>query len=162
MALGSARWVTAGLSGDERGDAVTQVPSSRPGPYFDHVFVYGTLRRGGANDINRLEPPPRWVGLADIAGTLFDLGAYPGARLGGRGRIRGEVYAITAELERRLDEIEEVWPQCKDEYARRAVEVVVAGCDRPLTCLVYEINPRYLEGRAAIDGGDWIAARSAS
>ena len=39
-----------------------------------HVFVYGTLRRGEDNDITRLLPPPRFIGVARIAGTMYDLG----------------------------------------------------------------------------------------
>ena len=70
-----------------------------------YVFVYGTLRRGGSNDINRLAPAPVWVGEASIAGTLYDFGRYPGVVLGGEGRVVGEVYGIDASLERVLDEI---------------------------------------------------------
>lgn len=95
--------------------------SSQP---LRHVFVYGTLRRGEERDINRLTPAPRWVGHASVAGTLHHLGAYPGLVLGGQGLVRGEVYEISPELERQLDEIEEVWPQQSGEYIRR--EVLVA------------------------------------
>lgn len=63
-----------------------------------HVFVYGTLRRGDDNDITRLKPEPVFVGSAAIAGTLYDLGAYPGIQLGGEGLVHGEVYAIALEL----------------------------------------------------------------
>ena len=54
-----------------------------------HVFVYGTLRRGGSNDITRLLPAPRWVGFAQVAGMLFHLGAYPGMTLGGDRAVHG-------------------------------------------------------------------------
>lgn len=121
-----------------------------------HVFVYGTLRRGQANDITRLSPAPRLVGNALVRGTLFDLGNYPGLRLEDEGGpVRGEVYAIGAELEARLDEIEAVYPQQHDEYVKRQIPVVVNG--RTLTCLVYEVNPVYLPGRAVMAGGDWLA-----
>ena len=30
-------------------------------PKPGHVFFYGTLRRVGSNDINRLEPLPVWL-----------------------------------------------------------------------------------------------------
>ena len=40
-----------------------------------HVFVYGTLRRGQANDINRLLPAPRYVGQGVITGVMYHLGA---------------------------------------------------------------------------------------
>lgn len=121
-----------------------------------HVFVYGTLRRGGSNDITRLEPAPVWVGKARIAGTLYDCGRYPGVALGGGGLVAGEVYAVDAVLERILDEIEEVYPQQTDEYLKREVEVLVAGA--VLQCLVYELNPRYVGPQMpVIAGGDWLA-----
>ncbi|MFN4361786.1 MAG: gamma-glutamylcyclotransferase [Hylemonella sp.] len=119
-----------------------------------HVFVYGTLRRGEANDINRLHPPPQFLGQARIHGALYDLGPYPGVILGGEGWVLGEVYAISAALEQQLDVIEEIAPAPSGEYARRHLEVEVAG--RLLRCLVYEIHPARVHGRARIPGGDWL------
>lgn len=123
-------------------------------PQEQHVFVYGTLRCGEANDINRLRPAPRLLGSARIRGALYDLGPYPGAILGGEGWVAGEVYAITAALEQRLDEIEEVAPVPSGEYTRRHVEVEVAGL--LVRCLVYEIDPARVRGCRLIDGGDWL------
>jgi gamma-glutamylcyclotransferase (GGCT)/AIG2-like uncharacterized protein YtfP len=122
-----------------------------------HVFVYGTLRRGQANDINRLLPAPRFVGLTQISGVMVHLGAYPGVVLGPSGAVVGEVYAIEPELERVLDEIEEVFPQGRDEYFKRALRVTVG--ERQIDCLVYEINPAYVEGRPVIASGDWVQGR---
>ncbi len=126
-----------------------------------HVFVYGTLRRGDVRDITRLRPAPQYVGLASVAGVLYDLGPYPGAVLGGPARVTGEVYAISAELERQLDVIEEVWPQQTGEYRKQTVRVRL---DQPqalsgaveLDCLVYEINPARAAGQPVITGGDWL------
>lgn len=122
-----------------------------------HVFVYGTLRRGDDNDITRLKPEPVFVGSAAIAGTLYDLGAYPGIQLGGEGLVHGEVYAIALELEEQLDEIEELYPQQRDEYFKRIVPVAVQ--ERTFACIVYEINPKYVVGRAILPGGDWARER---
>lgn len=122
-----------------------------------HVFVYGTLRRGEANDINRLQPAPRFVGSARLHGDLFHLGRYPGVILGGPGWVQGEVYVITPALERQLDAIEEVYLQRTDEYIKREVPVQVGL--RLIPCLVYEINPRYTAGRPRIAGGDWVVGR---
>ena len=128
-----------------------------------HVFVYGTLRRGQANDITRLAPKPVYIGAGSIAGTMYHFGAYPGVLLGTRTkggdvangpRVVGEVYAIEAELERLLDEIEEVYPQRRDEYARREVELSVGG--RAYRCLVYEVNPLYAAAAPVIGSGDWL------
>jgi len=126
-----------------------------------HVFVYGTLRRGDVRDITRLRPAPQYVGLASVAGVLYDLGSYPGVVLGGPARVTGEVYAISAELERQLDVIEEVWPQQTGEYRKQTVRVLL---DQPqalssaveLDCLVYEINPARAVGQSVITGGDWL------
>ncbi|MEQ1659177.1 MAG: gamma-glutamylcyclotransferase family protein [Hylemonella sp.] len=122
-----------------------------------HVFVYGTLRRGEANDINRLRPAPRYLGQARICGVLYDLGPYPGLVLGGTDPVLGEVYAIVPELERQLDVIEAVAPVPSGEYARRHVELVLDG--RPLRCLVYEIDPLRVSGRPRITTGDWLRRR---
>jgi len=123
------------------------------------VFVYGTLRRGGINDINRLAPRPVFQGSACVWGRLFDLGAYPGLLLAsasdqGACVVWGEVYAIDAALEGQLDLIEEIQGRPDDEYFRRQVSVKLG--EQSLVCLVYEINPVRLVGRPLIDHGDWI------
>ncbi len=131
-----------------------------------YVFVYGTLRRGDERDITRLAPAPRWVGPGVIPGVMYHLGAYPGVVLGrsdaavgeAAGHVVGEVYAIDAALERTLDEIEEIYPQRKDEYFKRNVLVRVGS--RELSCLVYEINPACVKGKPVIASGDWVKARA--
>lgn len=127
----------------------TQVPQ-----VARYVFVYGTLRRGEQRDINRLQPAPIYMGGGQTNGTLYDLGHYPGVRLGGPRWVQGEVYQITPELERQLDEIEEVWPQQTGEYARREVLVECAGTALP--CLVYEAADARTQGRALIESGNWL------
>lgn len=132
--------------------------STNPPAATRHVFVYGTLRRGGSNDITRLAPAPRFVGRAQVLGQMFDLGAYPGLILGkspGEGApVQGEVYAISPALEVLLDEIEEVFPQATGEYAKLMVDVLVNGA--ALQCIVYEINPARTAGKPVIAGGDWF------
>lgn len=134
-----------------------------------HVFVYGTLRRGDDNDITRLSPSPRYIGPGLIHGVMYHLGAYPGVVLAqpsdagaaqAGGIVVGEVYAIEPELERILDEIEELYPQEKDEYAKRLIPVIV-GRER-LSCIVYEINPAYVKCKPIIASGDWVRDRRAS
>ena len=122
-----------------------------------HVFVYGTLRRGEANDITRLLPSPRFVGCAAICGAMYHLGRYPGVVLAGEGSVQGEIYAIDAELERQLDAIEEVYPQQTGEYAKREIGVVLDG--RELRCIVYEINPIHVQHAPLLVDGDWVAAQ---
>jgi len=120
-----------------------------------HVFVYGTLRRHGRNDIARYRPAPVFVGEASIAGTLYDLGAYPGIVLGGVGRVKGEIYRVEPEVEAALDLLEEVAEDDSGEYIKREVRVAVDA--QWLDCLVYEIHPSRIAGQPVIGDGDWIA-----
>lgn len=120
-------------------------------------FVYGTLRQGDDNDINRLSPSPIFVSGANVAGTMYHLGSYPGVRLGGPEEVIGEVYAVTEELEKKLDAIESDYPAQSGEYAKREVAVQVAG--QSLNCFVYEINPIYAQGKPVILSGDWVKDR---
>lgn len=120
-----------------------------------HVFVYGTLRRLGRNDIARYRPAPVLVGEASIAGTLYDLGAYPGIVLGGAGRVKGEIYRIEAAVEAALDLLEEVAEDDSGEYIKREVRIALDA--QWLDCLVYEIHPSRFAGHPVIGDGDWIA-----
>ena len=132
--------------------------STPPSPATRYVFVDGTLRRGGSNDITLLAPAPRWVGTAQVAGQMYNLGAYPGLVLhAGQeqgARVQGEVYAIEPALEAVLDEIEEVFPQATGEYAKREMDVLVD--EATVRCIVYEINPARTVGKPLMAGGDWF------
>lgn len=121
-----------------------------------HVFVYGTLRRGGRNDINRLAPAPEYVGMGEVRGTLYHIDWYPGLTLGGEEAVTvvGEVYRIAPELEAVLDRIEQIVPGADSEYFKREVDIAVGGA--AMRCLLYEINPARVRGRQVIGHGDWI------
>ena len=127
-----------------------------------YVLVYGTLRRGEQRDINSLLPTPLFKGYGKTPGMLYHLGDYPGVRLGGSQFVHGEVYQICPELERQLDEIEEVWPQQTGEYTRQHVGVTftdasAASSATPnLTCLVYEVASKRIAGMPVIATGDWL------
>lgn len=120
-----------------------------------HVFVYGTLRAGGSNDIRRHGRAVQAIGIGSIDGTLYDLGAYPGATLQGQGRVLGEIYAITPEVEAALDRLEGIRPDDNGEYRRRSVRVLVEERGE-IDCLVYEIHPDRLHGAPRIESGDWF------
>lgn len=134
-------------------------------PPARYVFVYGTLRRGDDNDITRLSPSPQYVGNTVIAGVMYHLGTYPGVILtqptaghdDAQGQIIGEVYAIQPALEARLDEIEMIYPQQRDEYFKRDIQVTVAG--QRLDCILYEINAAYVQDKPVIGSGDWVKDR---
>jgi gamma-glutamylcyclotransferase (GGCT)/AIG2-like uncharacterized protein YtfP len=127
-----------------------------------HVFVYGTLRRGGRNDINRLRPAPAYVAMGEVHGVLYHLDRYPGLQLGGEEAVTvvGEIYRITPELEQVLDAIERIVPGADSEYFKREVDVALAS-GGTMACLLYEINPARVVGRDAIVHGDWILFHTA-
>lgn len=118
-----------------------------------YVFVYGTLRRGEVNDINQLIPTPEFIGGSSVGGSLYPLGWYPGLVLDDRSRVVGEVYAISPQLETKLDEIEGLLPEPTGEYLKRDVELVVG--ERTVTCFVYEIAPA-LVGHLVPMESDWL------
>jgi gamma-glutamylcyclotransferase (GGCT)/AIG2-like uncharacterized protein YtfP len=124
------------------------------------VFVYGTLRRGGANDINRLQPAPEYLGMGEVQGRLYHFDWYPGLTLGGEQAVTvvGEVYRIAPALEAVLDGIEQIEDSADSEYFKR--EVMVTMQDGARECLVYEINPKRVTGREPIGHGDWIVFHS--
>lgn len=151
--------------------ANSQAEPPQSGALARYVFVYGTLRRGQDNDITRLVPAPKFIGTAAICGWMYHLGPYPGVVLapngiappgdGGAGRVVGEVYAIATALEQQLDILEEVYPQVNggvdEAYFKREIEVSLGR--QLLQCIVYEINPKYIHGRALIANGDWVLGR---
>ena len=124
-----------------------------------HVFVYGTLRQGEVRDINRLRPAPRRLGTARVPGVLYHLGEYPGLLLGAAGSVHGEVYEVSAELERLLDEIEEVWPRQSGEYFKRERLVRLDETGEDVLCIVYEVAADRISGMRVIAGGDWVLHR---
>jgi gamma-glutamylcyclotransferase (GGCT)/AIG2-like uncharacterized protein YtfP len=126
-----------------------------------HVFVYGTLRRGGRNDINLLLPAPEYVGMGEVRGTLYHIDWYPGLTLGGEEAVTvvGEVYRIGPELEAVLDGIEQIEDSADSEYFKRHVPIAIDGV--PVQCLLYEINPKHVRDKQVIGHGDWILFHTA-
>jgi gamma-glutamylcyclotransferase (GGCT)/AIG2-like uncharacterized protein YtfP len=122
------------------------------------LFVYGTLRLGGSNDIRRFGPHSRLIGPARVQGRLHDLGPYPGMVLGGPAWVWGELHWIEPVIEPALDDLEQVWPQRSGVYRRtRALAWVEHdGAWRPCSALAYEMDRRCAESWPLIDGGDWL------
>jgi gamma-glutamylcyclotransferase (GGCT)/AIG2-like uncharacterized protein YtfP len=97
------------------------------------LFVYGTLMRGFRQDLKR-KVRARFLGEGTIRGTLYDLGAYPGATLakgGSETLIKGEVYRLedVDRATRILDEYEKCFPSQphKSLFVRQLVTVTLAG-----------------------------------
>jgi gamma-glutamylcyclotransferase (GGCT)/AIG2-like uncharacterized protein YtfP len=114
------------------------------------VFVYGTLRRGGARPMAIRFPGSKFIADAKVGGSLFDLGSYPGLLLNeSNSLVIGEVYEVDDELLNELDDFE-----ASSNYVRKQVEISL-GADRKL-CWTYGPDPEFYSLSRLITSGDWI------
>jgi gamma-glutamylcyclotransferase (GGCT)/AIG2-like uncharacterized protein YtfP len=114
------------------------------------VFVYGTLRRGGAREMSTRFPSAKFIADAKVSGSLYDLGAHPGLLLNESCLlVIGEVYEVDDEILNKLDDIE-----ASSNYWRKQVEISL-GTHRRI-CWIYEPNPEFYSHRKLITSGDWI------
>lgn len=134
-------------------DPLQPQPPGRP------LFVYGTLRRGGSNDIARLAPGARFIAGARMRGTLFDLGDYPAMLVDpGADWVAGEIYAVPDADWPTLDALEEIaTPEKPDGLYFRIVADALQDDAAQVTCEVYVANPAALRLVHRIDHGDWMA-----
>jgi len=131
------------------------------------VFVYGTLRRGEANDIVSAATrhgiaEPELLGSATVKGVLYDFGGYPGLIPDPSGTdVLGDVYRIDPALVPVLDEIEDVYPDQQGLFLHQQIRVepVRDGLPTPCDCLFYPITPAAAAQRLVIEGGDWVVHR---
>src|SRR6266700_2326648 len=99
------------------------------------VFVYGTLRRGGAGAMSITFPNSKFMADAKVSGSLYDLGAYPGVLLNeSNSLVIGEVYEVDDETLNKLDDYE-----ASSHYWRKQVEISLGGTQRRM-CWIYEPN----------------------
>ena len=114
------------------------------------VFVYGTLRRGNARAMSVRFPKSKFIAEANVSGSLYDLGAFPGLLLNdSNSLVTGEVYEVDDKILKQLDDFE-----ASSNYCRKQVEIVL-GAERR-SCWVYEPNPEFYSLRTLITSGDWI------
>ena len=114
------------------------------------VFVYGTLRRGGARAMSIRFPNSKFIADAKVNGNLYDLGAYPGLLLNEwSALVIGEVYEVDDEILNKLDEFE-----ASSNYLRKQVEISL-GTQRRIGW-TYEPNPGFYSLLTLIKSGDWI------
>ena len=114
------------------------------------VFVYGTLRRGSAGAMSVRFPNARFIADAEVSGSLYDLGPYPGLLLdGSSSSVIGEVYEVDDETLNELDEFE-----AASSYWRKQAEIIL-GAERRM-CWVYEPDPEAYLIRKLITSGDWL------
>jgi gamma-glutamylcyclotransferase (GGCT)/AIG2-like uncharacterized protein YtfP len=101
------------------------------------VFVYGTLRRGGAGAMSNRFPNSKFIADAGVSGSLYDLGLHPGLLLDeANSSVIGEVYEVDDEILNKLDEFE-----ASSNYRRKQVEISL-GSQRKL-CWTYEPDPEF-------------------
>ena len=127
-----------------------------------YLFVYGTLHPDRAPEeiadiVRRFEI----VGKGTVPGTLYDLGAYPGAVLNesGQRRISGTVFRLPegGDVLSRLDAYEEFDPGAPERslFIRRPCSVQLSDGPR-LPCWIYQYN-RSAEGAAIIESGTFAS-----
>jgi gamma-glutamylcyclotransferase (GGCT)/AIG2-like uncharacterized protein YtfP len=115
----------------------------------DHLFVYGTLRRGSNNQFARLLiDQARFVGAARVRGRLYDFGPYPGAKPSDE-YLHGEVFRLSqsSNLLAELDDYE------GPEFERATLSALLND-GGTIDCWIYwYVGPA--QGRV-IASGDWF------
>lgn len=116
------------------------------------IFVYGTLRIGEVNH-HFLHGAKFVAEKCWIYGELFDTGyGYPGIKEHPTRKVYGEVYEVTAEQLRLVDELEDYVEGSADNlYERVSKQVQTEG--GIMEALVY-VAGKGLDGER-IDSGDW-------
>jgi gamma-glutamylcyclotransferase (GGCT)/AIG2-like uncharacterized protein YtfP len=105
-------------------------------PECDLLFVYGALRRGFELHHHLVRLKAKCCGKGEVAGRLFGLGRYPGARPSGREDewIRGEVYQLRQPVRdlKVLDEIEGFNPRATERgvFVREMAELFLDNRER--------------------------------
>lgn len=95
-------------------------------------------------------PDSRFIAEANVFGSLYDLGAYPGLLTNeSNSLVAGEVYEVDDQLLNELDDFE-----ATSNYLRKQIEVSL-GANRT-TCWTYEPNPEFYSFSNLITSGDWI------
>jgi gamma-glutamylcyclotransferase (GGCT)/AIG2-like uncharacterized protein YtfP len=126
----------------------------------DRLFVYGTLRAGRApRALAWLEARPREP--ARVAGSLLDLGAYPGWTPEGPpdAEVLGELVAVPPGRWPALDRYEGFVPSDPAGSLFVRERTVVRARAGEVACWIY----RYAGpagGRRRVPGGDWCAAET--
>jgi gamma-glutamylcyclotransferase (GGCT)/AIG2-like uncharacterized protein YtfP len=140
-------------------------PTHVAGCQRELLFVFGTLRRGSSHHHILTSLHARYLGPAIVAGQLFDLGPFPGARLiepagpgiGSR-RVIGELYRLQ-NPERDLgllDRYEGLQPwEPKTSLFRREFTQVSRQNGTRVQAWVYCLNQRPVVARH-IPSGDYM------
>ena len=121
----------------------------------DLIFVYGALRKGASNDWRMKDA--RWLGPAEVEGTLVKIDWYPGLVLVSGGLVKGEVYEISAELLSELDAFEGIGLEDDRNGEYHRVRKEVSLDDTPTEVWIYEWL-KGIEDYEVVASGDWLAS----
>ena len=128
------------------------------------MFVYGTLRRGSANEFSEiLAQNASFAGEALVRGRLFNLGSYPALVISDapNEKVRGDLYEISRSKRQAVLDLLDRYEGCAPsdpqphEYRRAIVDVFTATGSK-LKAWTYLLN-RPPEGLDPIDAGDYLA-----
>lgn len=125
----------------------------------DHLFVYGTLRRGSISPMAHwLATHASWTGAAQARGRLYALEGYPGfVPDPAAGWVQGDVFKIAddAPLFAGLDDYEECAAHNPEphEYARVVIDVRMGTATIPAWTYVYRYST---DGVRRIESGDFL------
>ena len=131
-------------------------------PAADLLFVYGTLRRGGSNDIARIAPDAVFVSTARARGRLYDVnGRWPSLVLDdSAGWVTGEIYRVPPQAWAALDALEDPATPERPDGAYFKVEAEVHSGGNAEQVIVYTANPANTRLTLLIEAGDWMAYAS--
>jgi len=135
----------------------------------DGLFVYGTLREGGSNQVWLQRTHPEGLTRAWVAGRLFHLpagypalvpGAEPGAPPPGQGWVRGDFvgYEDSAELDSALADLDPLEGVEEGLFTREILPVALEGGQRYFAWVyVFHVErlPRLEREALEIPDGDW-------
>ncbi|MCP1472071.1 gamma-glutamylcyclotransferase (GGCT)/AIG2-like uncharacterized protein YtfP [Sphingobium sp. OAS761] len=126
---------------------------------LDHLFVYGTLRRGADSPMaRRLRTATRYLGAAHAQGMLYRVASYPGFVPGAGGRVAGDLLLLE-EAEATLawlDDYEECSPHFPPPHEYRRIRLIVIAPDGPVEAWAY-VYDRSVAGLSPIESGDFLA-----
>lgn len=118
------------------------------------VFVYGTLRKGASNHFRMAGAEP--VGMATVRGWMYKIDWYPGVVLDEEGEwVVGEVYRVSPEALRQLDEFEGTGGEEGDEYRRVKVTVRYQRGSETEEVWMWEYR-RSPAHRPLVGSGNWL------
>ncbi len=121
----------------------------------DHLWVYGSLRRGCSNQYaDLLHRSAQYLGVARVQARLYRVSWYPGVRLSEEAGdwVVGDLFELLrAETLPALDEYEG-----SDEY-RRVHAIAILEDGRQIRTWLYEYLGEVNESRR-VSSGDWLKA----